>query len=74
MQTMGLRFTQMHMLKNKLELGSGCGTVGREVRASDTRRPGFESSHRLFLLSVYLPITVKKRGKIKQKEAGNDPF
>ena len=40
MQTMGLRFTQMHMLKNKLELGSGCGTVGREVRASDTRRPG----------------------------------
>ena len=48
MQTMGLRFTQMHMLKNKPELGSGCGTVGREVRASDTRRPGFISYQQFY--------------------------
>ena len=44
--------------KNKLErVGSGCDTVGSTVD-SDTRGPGFESSHRQLLLNNYLLLTV----------------
>ena len=38
-------------------------------------RPGFESSHRQFLLNIYLLLTVYiEKTKNKEKEAGNDPF
>ena len=37
--------------------GSGCGAVGRAV-ASNTRGPGFESSHRQLILNIYLLFTV----------------
>ena len=53
--------------------GSGCATVGRAV-ASDTRGPGFESSHRQLLLNIYLLLTVCGKDENKEKEAGNDPF
>ena len=41
-------------------LGSGCGAVGRAV-ASNTRGPGFESSHRQLLLNIYLLLTVCRK-------------
>ena len=44
--------------------GSGCGTVDSVV-ASDTRRPGFESSHRKLQLNNYLLFVQKT--KIKKK-------
>ena len=52
----------------------GCGTVDSAV-ASDTRRPGLESSHRQ-LLSNSLMITVFEKTKIKRngtfkKESAN---
>ena len=53
--------------------GSGCGAVGRAV-ASDTRGPRFESSHRQLLLNIYLLLTVCRKDKNKEKEAGNGPF
>ena len=55
------------------EQGSGCGAVGRAV-ASDTRGPRFESSHRQLLLNIYLLLTVCRKDKNKEKEAGNGPF
>ena len=58
---------------NILRLGSGCGAVGRAV-ASDTRGPGFESSHRQLLLNIYLLLTVCRKDENKEKEAGNGPF
>ena len=54
-------------------VGSGCGVVDRGV-ASDTRGPGFESSHRQLLLNIYLLLTVCRKDKNKEKEAGNGPF
>ena len=54
-------------------VGSGCGAVGRVV-ASDTRGPGFESSHRQLLLNIYLLLTVCRKDENKEKEAGNGPF
>ena len=48
--------------------GSGCGTVGRAV-ASNTRGPGFESSHRQLLLNNYLLLTVCRKDENKEKEA-----
>ena len=33
-------------------MGSGCDAVGRAV-ASNTRKPGFESSHQQLLLNIY---------------------
>ena len=54
-------------------LGSGCGAVGRAV-ASDTRGPGFESSHRQLLLNIYLLLTVCRKDENKEKEARNGPF
>ena len=54
-------------------VGSGCGAVGRVV-ASDTRGPGFESSHRQLLLNSYLLLTVCRKDEHKEKEAGNGPF
>ena len=57
--------------------GSGCGAVDRAV-ASNTRGPGFESSHRQLLLNNYLLFIEKTKNK--EKEAGNclflkrDPF
>ena len=56
-----------------LDKGSGCGAVGRVV-ASDTRGPGFESSHRQLLLNIYLLLTVCRKDENKEKEAGNGPF
>ena len=52
---------------------SGCGVVGRGV-ASDTRGPGFESSHQQLLLNIYLLLTVCRKDENKEKEAGNGPF
>ena len=54
-------------------MGSGCGAVGRAV-ASDTRGPGFESSHRQLLLNIYLLLTVCRKDENKEKEAGNGRF
>ena len=43
--------------------------------ASDTRVPGFESSHRRqLLLNIYLLLTVCSKDENKEKEAGNGPF
>ena len=52
-------------------MGSGCGAVGRAV-ASNTRGPGFESSHRQLLSNIYLLLTVCR--KDEKKEAENGPF
>ena len=41
--------------KKVTSLGSGCGTVD-SVFASNTRGPGFESSHRLLLLNILTVI------------------
>ena len=49
---------------------SGCGAVGRVV-ASDTRGPGFESSHWQLLEHL---LTVLEKTKNKEKEAGNGRF
>ena len=38
---------------NNLNLGSGCGTVDKEINFQFQRTPGFESSHGLFLLNTY---------------------
>ena len=54
-------------------VGSGCGAIGRAV-ASNTRGPGFESSHRQLLLNIYLLLTVCRKDENKEKEAGNGPF
>ena len=54
-------------------LGSGCGAVGRAV-ASNTRGPGFESSHRQLLLNIYLLLTVCTKDENKENEAENGPF
>ena len=56
-----------------VQMGSGCGAVGRAV-ASDTRGPGFESSHRQLLLNIYLLLPVCRKDENKEKEAGNGPF
>ena len=57
----------------KCHWGSGFGAVGRLV-ASDTRGPGFESSHRQLLLNNYLLLTVCRKDENKEKEAQNGPF
>ena len=54
-------------------MGSGCGAVGRAV-ASNTKGPGFESSHRQLLLNIYLLLTVCRKDENTEKEAGNGPF
>ena len=48
---------------------SGCGTVGNAV-ASDTRGPGFESSHRQLLLNNYLLLTACRKDENKQINDG----
>ena len=53
--------------------GSGRGAVGRAV-ASNTRGPGFESSHRQLLLDIYLLLTVCGKDEDIEKEAENDRF
>ena len=54
--------------------GSGRGTVDSEV-ASDTRGPGFEYSHRQFLLNKYLLLTVCRRDENKlEKRPGKAHF
>ena len=65
-----LRFCLCKKIKH---MGSGCGAVGRAV-ASDTRGPGFESSHRQLLLNIYLLLAVCRKDENKEKEAGNGPF
>ena len=54
-------------------VGSGCGAVGRVV-ASNTRGPGFESSHWQLLLHIYLLLAVCRKDENKEKEAENGPF
>ena len=49
-----------HLKKNKLNRGSGCGSVGRAV-ASDTRGLQFDSSHCqkfIYILNICLLSTV----------------
>ena len=58
-------------LINILKQGSGCCAVGRAV-ATDTREPGFESSHWQPLLNIYLLLTVCR--KIKKKRPGMAHF
>ena len=53
-------------------MGSGCGAVGRPV-ASDTRGPGFESSHRQLLLNT-IYCHVCRKDETKDKEARSGPF
>ena len=52
--------------------GSGCGTVDNVV-ASNTRRPGFESSNRHFYWTCLL-LTGCRKDENKEKEAGHGPF
>ena len=54
-------------------MGIGCGAVGRAV-ASETRVPGFESSHWQFLLNIYLLLTVCRKDENKEKDAGTGHF
>ena len=61
------------VMVNFVFMGSGCGSVGRAV-ASNTRGPGFESSHRQLLLNIYLLLTVCRKDENKEKEAGNGPI
>ena len=44
------------------KMGIGCGAVGRAV-ASETRVPGFESSHWQLLLNIYMLLTVCRNDK-----------
>ena len=48
-----VRRFKVKMFNKICGLCSGCGAVGRAV-ASDTRGPGFVSSHRQLLLNFYL--------------------
>ena len=50
-------------------MGSGCGTIDSAV-TSDTRAPGFESSHRQLLFNIYLLLKDESKGK----EARNGLF
>ena len=50
-------FLRATTIANKKQVGSGCGAVGRAV-ASDSRGPGFESSHWQLLFNIYLMLTV----------------
>ena len=56
------------LIVHSCSVGSGCGTVDTTV-ASDTSRPGLESSHRQLLLNNYLLLTVCIRGVNKEIEA-----
>ena len=61
------------MFKDRLDrLGSGCGAVGRAV-ASDTRGPGFESSHWHLLWNIYLLLTFCRKDENKEN-AENGPI
>ena len=68
-------FNSSHCLalaQTKIELGSGCGSVGRAVD-SDSKGPWFESSHQQkFILKIYCQLYWKDENK--EKEAGNGPF
>ena len=56
-----------HWWVNTNQLGSGCGAVGRAV-ASNTRGPGFESSHWQLLSNIYLLLTVCRKDENKEKK------
>ena len=59
-------------VKQEVDQGSGCGSVGRMV-ASNSRGPWFKSSHRQkFILNIYRQLHWKDENK--EKEAGNGPF
>ena len=49
--------------------GSSCGAVGRAI-ASNTRGPGFESSHWQLLLNNYLLLTVCRKDENKENRPG----
>ena len=64
-------YFQIDKLKD-LPLGSGCGSVGREV-TSNSRGLRFESSNRQkFILNIYCQLSWKDKNK--EKEAGKGPF
>ena len=49
------------------------GTVDSTV-ASNTRRPGFKSSHRQLLFNSYFVSTIIRKDETKEKESGNGQF
>ena len=61
----------VHLHAQSIELGSGCGSVGRAI-ASDTRGPQFESRHRrIFIKNINLSIiNCIEKTKIKKKRPG----
>ena len=52
-----LYFIFLIVNSKNVNVGSGCGSVGRAV-ASDTRSPRFESSHRQKIINIYNLYTV----------------
>ena len=70
-----LFFKQKLSTKNRLILGSGCGSVGRAV-ASNSGGLRFESSYRQTFISDIQLFTVNciEKTKIKKKETGKGPF
>ena len=63
-----------HLIKVKTLMGSGCGSVGREV-ASDTRGPLFESRHRqYFIMNIITFNCWKDENKDKRGRNGNGPI
>ena len=54
----------------KISLSSKIVNVTGAGVASDTRGPGFESSHRQLLLNNYSLLSVCRKDKNKEKEAG----
>ena len=59
----------IHILLN---LGSGCGSVGRAV-TSDTRDPRFEPCHRRNFVYQFICQLYNRKDENKEKEAGNGP-
>ena len=62
--------------KNQMQLGSGCGSVGRAV-ASNTTGPRFESSHWqkfIYLLNICLLSTVYWKDENKEKRGWEWPI
>ena len=57
------------VLKELIELGSGCGTVGR-ADASDTRDPRFKSHHRQIIYRFICQLHDIEKTKIKKKRQG----
>ena len=48
-----------------IRMGSGCGTFGRSVAASNTRGPGDRSSHQQFVLQNCLLLKMQRMAHVK---------